>query len=143
MQRTVPTAETQLAQTQRASLADTHPPISHRLSSWFSAEIPNNLGRCNDPETRNALLTNLVSPYIKKGYGNCSYSSSQDAFFKTDSMSHSWEEIILTKGTEPVTKIVSIPESKNTRTLGGVREIVKYISSDFDGSLDEFHDALS
>lgn len=52
------------------------------------------------------------------------------------------EEIIVAKGKEPVARIVPIPEAQKTRTLGGAKGIVKYISSDFDESLEEFPDAL-
>lgn len=53
------------------------------------------------------------------------------------------EEIIVAKGKEPVAKIVPIPRAQKTRTLGGAKGIVTYISSDFDDSLQEFPDALS
>ena len=53
------------------------------------------------------------------------------------------EEIIVAKGKEPVAKIVPIPEAQKTRALGGAKGIVKYISSDFDDSLEDFPDALS
>ena len=49
----------------------------------------------------------------------------------------------MAKGKEPVAKIVPIPEAQKTRTLGGAKGIVKYISSDFDDSLEDFPDALS
>jgi len=50
------------------------------------------------------------------------------------------EEIIVAKGKEPVARIVPIPEAQKTRTLGGAKGIVKYISSDVDESLEEFPD---
>jgi len=53
------------------------------------------------------------------------------------------EEIIVAKGKEPVVKIVPITEAQKTRTLGGAKGIVKYISSDFGDSFEEFPDSLS
>ena len=53
------------------------------------------------------------------------------------------EEIIVAKGKEPVAKIVPIPEAQKIRRLGGAKGIVKYISRDFDDSLEDFPDALS
>lgn len=48
------------------------------------------------------------------------------------------EEIILSKGKEPVVKIAPIPEARKERRLGGTKEIVKRISTDFDQPLDIF-----
>ena len=53
------------------------------------------------------------------------------------------EEIIVAKGKNPVAKIVPIPAFKKERTLGGGKGIVKYISSDFDDSVEEFPDVES
>lgn len=53
------------------------------------------------------------------------------------------EEIIVAKGKKPVVKIVPISEAPKTPTLGGAKGIVKYISSDFDESFEEFPDIES
>ncbi|MDR4485696.1 MAG: type II toxin-antitoxin system prevent-host-death family antitoxin [Nitrospirales bacterium] len=53
------------------------------------------------------------------------------------------EEIIVAKGKKPVAKIIPIPAFKEERTLGGGKGIVKYISSDFDDSVEEFPDVES
>ncbi len=53
------------------------------------------------------------------------------------------EEIIVNKEKKPVVKIVPITAFKNERTLGGGKEIVKYISPDFDDSLEELKDLKS
>lgn len=52
------------------------------------------------------------------------------------------EEIIVSKGKEPVAKIVPIPEAQKERKLGGAKGIVKEISPDFDEPLEEFRDAF-
>ena len=53
------------------------------------------------------------------------------------------EEIIVAKGKEPVAKIIPIPATKKERTFGGGKGMVKYISPDFDESLEESPDAFS
>lgn len=52
------------------------------------------------------------------------------------------EEIIVSKGKDPVAKIVPIPEARKERQLGGAKGIVKYISPHFDDPLEEFEDYM-
>ncbi len=52
------------------------------------------------------------------------------------------EEIIVSKGREPVVRIVPIPEAIKERKFGGGKGIVLDISSDFDEPLEEFEDYL-
>ncbi len=52
------------------------------------------------------------------------------------------EEIIVSKGKEPVVKIVPIPEARKNRKPGGAKGIVKSISKDFDKPLEEFEDYM-
>jgi prevent-host-death family protein len=53
------------------------------------------------------------------------------------------EEIIVARGKEPVVKIVPIPATKKERTFGSGKGMVKYISPDFDESLEGSPDAFS
>jgi len=76
-------------------------------------------------------------------YGHCHYSTSQGAICATHQRALAGEEIIVAKGENPVAKIVPIPAFKKERTLGGGKGIVKYISSDFDDSVEEFPDVKS
>jgi prevent-host-death family protein len=52
------------------------------------------------------------------------------------------EEIIVSRGKEPVVKIVPIPEAKKERLPGGAKEIVKQISPDFDDPFEEFKESM-
>ncbi len=52
------------------------------------------------------------------------------------------EEIIVSKGKEPVVKIVPMPEARKGRRPGGAKGIVKRISQDFDEPLDEFEEYM-
>ena len=52
------------------------------------------------------------------------------------------EEIIVSRGKEPVVKIVPVPEAKKTRKLGGAKGIVKRISLDFDEPFKEFEEYM-
>ncbi len=52
------------------------------------------------------------------------------------------EEIIVSRGKEPVVKIVPIPEARKNRKPGGAKGIVKGISRDFDKPLEEFEDYM-
>ncbi len=54
----------------------------------------------------------------------------------------SGEEIIVSKGKEPVVKIVPVPGAKKEREPGGAKGIVKHISPDFDGPLKEFEEHM-
>ena len=49
------------------------------------------------------------------------------------------EEILVAKGKKPVARIVPIPAFPKERKLGGGKGIVKYISPDFDDSVEEFY----
>ena len=52
------------------------------------------------------------------------------------------EEIIVSKGREPVVRIVPIPEAIKERKFGGGKGIVLGISSDFDEPLEEFENFM-
>jgi prevent-host-death family protein len=52
------------------------------------------------------------------------------------------EEIIVSRGKEPVVKIIPLPEARKERRLGGAKGFVKDISPDFDDPLDEYLDAF-
>ncbi|MCH7614127.1 MAG: type II toxin-antitoxin system Phd/YefM family antitoxin [Nitrospinae bacterium] len=52
------------------------------------------------------------------------------------------EEIIVSRGKEPVARIVPIPEARKERRLGGAKGIVKYIAKNFDEPLEEFEDFM-
>ena len=52
------------------------------------------------------------------------------------------EEIIVSKGKEPVAKIVPLPEAKKERRPGGAKGIVERISPDFDDHLEEFEEYM-
>ncbi len=52
------------------------------------------------------------------------------------------EEIIVSKGKEPVVKIVPIPEAKKERSPGGAKGMIKRISPDFDEPLEEFEEYI-
>lgn len=48
----------------------------------------------------------------------------------------------MSRGKEPVVKIVPIPEAKKERLPGGAKEIVKQISPDFDDPFEEFKESM-
>ncbi len=52
------------------------------------------------------------------------------------------EEIIVSKGKEPVVKLVPVPGAKKPRTPGGAKGIVEWISPDYDGPLKEFEEYM-
>ena len=52
------------------------------------------------------------------------------------------EEIIVSKGKEPVVKIVPVPEALKERKPGGAKGIVTWISPDFDEPLEEFEEFM-
>ena len=52
------------------------------------------------------------------------------------------EEVIVSRGKEPVDKIVPIPEAKKERKPGGTKGLVKRISPDFDDPLEEFEEHM-
>ncbi len=52
------------------------------------------------------------------------------------------EEIIVSKGKEPVVRIVPIPEAKKKRLPGGAKGIVRQISPNFDDPLEEFRESM-
>ena len=52
------------------------------------------------------------------------------------------EEIIVSRGKEPVVKIVPIPEAKKERLPGGAKGIVRQISPDFDDPFEEFKESM-
>ena len=54
----------------------------------------------------------------------------------------SGEEIIISRGKEPVVKLVAIPEARKNRRLGGAKGIVKSISPNFDEPLEEFEEYM-
>ena len=49
------------------------------------------------------------------------------------------EKILVAKEKKPVAKIVPIPAFPKERKLGGGKGIVKYISPDFDDSVEKFY----
>lgn len=54
----------------------------------------------------------------------------------------SGEEIIVSRGKEPVVRIVPLPEAQRERRLGGAKGIVKSISPDFDDPIEEFEEYM-
>ncbi len=52
------------------------------------------------------------------------------------------EEIIVSRGKQPVVKIIPIPEARKNRKPGGAKGIVKNISKNFDKPLEEFEEYL-
>jgi prevent-host-death family protein len=54
----------------------------------------------------------------------------------------SGEEIIVAKGRMPVVKLVPMPEARKKRIPGNAKEIVKWISPDFDEPLEEFDEYM-
>lgn len=54
----------------------------------------------------------------------------------------SGEEIIVSRGKEPVVRLVPIPGAQKERRLGGAKGIVTRISPDFDDPLEEFEEYM-
>ncbi len=50
------------------------------------------------------------------------------------------EEIIISRGKEPLVKLVPLPEQRKARRIGGARGLIEYMVEDFDGPLEVFKD---
>ncbi len=48
------------------------------------------------------------------------------------------EEIIIAKGTQPLVKLVVLPQGREKRRIGGARDAIEFMAEDFDEPLDEF-----
>ena len=51
------------------------------------------------------------------------------------------EEVIISRGSEPVVRITPLEPAYPKRTLGGASGMVKYMSDDFNDEIDDFDDA--
>ena len=48
------------------------------------------------------------------------------------------KEVIIAKGNKPVVRLEVLAEAKNKRKIGNVKDLVHYMSDDFDEPLDDF-----
>jgi prevent-host-death family protein len=52
------------------------------------------------------------------------------------------EEVIIARGNEPLVKLISLPDKKLKRRLGGAKGLVKHMAEDFDAPLEDFKDYM-
>ena len=52
------------------------------------------------------------------------------------------DEVIVSRGRQPVVRIVPLEEAKRDRVPGGAKGLVKDISADFDCPIDEFEEFM-
>lgn len=53
------------------------------------------------------------------------------------------EEVVITKGKQPMVKLVVVPEMRKTRRIGGAKDVILKIADDFDEPLDDFAEYMA
>jgi antitoxin (DNA-binding transcriptional repressor) of toxin-antitoxin stability system len=48
------------------------------------------------------------------------------------------EEVVITKGKQPMVKLVVMPQMRKERRIGGAKDVILKIADDFDEPLDDF-----
>ena len=54
----------------------------------------------------------------------------------------SGEEVIIAKGKDPLVKLVVISHKGKKRRIGGAKDVIQYMSDDFNAPLDDFKEYL-
>ena len=52
------------------------------------------------------------------------------------------EEVIIAKGSQPLVKLVMLPEVQQTRRIGGAQGLIRHMSDDFDAPLEDFKEYM-
>ena len=52
------------------------------------------------------------------------------------------EDIIIAKGSEPLVRLLPLPEQQKQRRIGGAKGIVEHMADDFAAPLDDFKDYM-
>jgi len=53
------------------------------------------------------------------------------------------EEVVITKGKQPMVKLVVMPEMRKERRIGGAKDVILKIADDFDEPLDDFAEYMA
>lgn len=53
------------------------------------------------------------------------------------------EEVVITKGKQPMVKLVVVPEMRKTRRIGGAKDVILKIADDFNEPLDDFAEYMA
>lgn len=53
------------------------------------------------------------------------------------------EEVVITKGKQPMVKLVVVPEMRKERRIGGAKDVILKIADDFDEPLDDFAEYMA
>ncbi len=53
------------------------------------------------------------------------------------------EEVVITKGKQPMVKLVVVPEMRKMRRIGGAKDVILKIADDFNEPLDDFAEYMA
>ena len=53
------------------------------------------------------------------------------------------KEVIIARGNKPLVRLEVLPEAKPRRRIGRIKDLVLYMSNDFDAPLDDFQEYMS
>ncbi len=52
------------------------------------------------------------------------------------------DEIIIARGTQPLVKLVVLPEARSQRRMGGAKGVVQYMADDFDAPIEDLQEYM-
>ncbi len=52
------------------------------------------------------------------------------------------KEVIIARGNKPVVRLEALPEAKNERKIGNAKDLLVFMSDDFDEPLDDFKEYM-